>query len=78
MFKRNPDVIAMVLICGALLLPGVIAHARANRAFPVVTVVSERDNFKTRVHHTVASLKQCLHSRSNRHNKTARAPIRSL
>ena len=53
MFKRNPDAIALVLVCFF-----VVTSARAT---PVVSAVS-RQGLKERF---VASLKQCLHHRSH-------------
>jgi hypothetical protein len=68
MFKRNPDAIALVLIAGSILLSGAVARARTAelRRPMVASLIAERHEFKTQVHHTVASLKQCLHLRSHR------------
>ncbi len=69
MLKRNPDVVALVLLASFLL---VSAHKYATvQPVQQMMLVSQQD-VKTRLHRTVASLKQCLHLRSS-HRPTSRS-----
>jgi hypothetical protein len=65
MFKRNPDVIALVLIVCALIVPRLVPRPPHVPDVRFSSLRTGRANPGTRLRHTVASLKQCLlHPRS--------------
>jgi len=65
MFKRNPDVVALVLIVCALIVPRFVPRSHGDPEIRISSLSTGRVNAGTRIRHSVASLKQCLlHPRS--------------
>ena len=66
MFKRNPDAVALVLITGFLLVAGVAPSIRGiHRLSAPLIHVMPKNELKSRLLRSVASLKECLHLRSH-------------
>jgi len=78
MLRRNPDAVALVVLSFFLLAPSVVEW-RAARHRPGIVITQNHagvslHNVGTRLHGTVASLKQCLHP-SSRHSRPIVRPL---
>ena len=82
MLKRNPDVIALVVLSFFMFVPSMVKWRTAlHRPGVVITQQRTRPRFGAGLHQvgtqlrgTVASLKQCLHP-SSRHNRPIVRPL---